>query len=342
MAMHEIEENNTGQGVNADSDSIITADSNIYSEAVGVVSASFFKRFRSWIVLLSLGLVWGMTFSLAKIAAEGGGHPIGIAYWQSLLGAIVLVSFSILKRRPIPINRKYLLFYTLCGILGSAIPNTLFFYAASKISAGVLSITVATVPLMTFAAAAMLRVEKLAWGRALGVIFGMTSIVLLVGPEASLPDPDSGIWVMAGVLAAVCYTIENMLIAIRMPEGVDAFAIAGGMFTAATLIMTPFMFVDGVFVPLLWPWGPIEFSILGMAFVSTFAYGIFVYLIIEAGPVFASQTAYVVTLSGVFWGMIIFGEQHSFWIWISLAIMMIALALVTPRKSKKSIKLGAE
>ena len=60
-------------------------------------------------------------------------------------------------------------------------------------------------------------------------------------------------------------------------------------------------------------------------------YGLFIMLVVRAGPVFASQTAYIVTLSGVFWGILIFGEEHSLWIWASLAVMLIALALVTPR-----------
>jgi drug/metabolite transporter (DMT)-like permease len=41
--------------------------------------------------------------------------------------------------------------------------------------------------------------------------------------------------------------------------------------------------------------------------------------------------AYVVTLSGIVWGIAIFGEQHSLWIWAALAAMMAALILVTPR-----------
>jgi len=60
---------------------------------------------------------------------------------------------------------------------------------------------------------------------------------------------------------------------------------------------------------------------------------LFIFLIVHAGPVFASQTAYVVTISGVFWGVVIFGEHHSAWIWASLVAMMMALTLVTPRKS---------
>ena len=53
----------------------------------------------------------------------------------------------------------------------------------------------------------------------------------------------------------------------------------------------------------------------------------------RAGPVFASQTAYVVTLSGVLWGMAIFSEAHSLWIWLSLLLMMVGLTLVRPRKA---------
>ena len=90
------------------------------------------------------------------------------------------------------------------------------------------------------------------------------------------------------------------------------------------------------FVPLVWPWGIVEWSIVGMAFISTVAYGLFVYLISKAGPVFAAQTAYVVTVSGVIWGMIIFGEAHSWWIWGSIGLMMFGLALVSPGKDNKS------
>lgn len=292
---------------------------------------SIIQRFWAWLVLLALGSVWGLTFSLAKIAADGGGHPLGIAYWQSLIGAVVLISYTFYSRKFIPFKRRHIIFYILCGILGSAIPNTIFFYAASNISPGILSITVATVPLMTFIAAVLLKFERFVILRVMGVVFGMISIILLVGPEASLPNPGSEVWVLLGIVAAVCYTIENMIIAMRTPEGVGALSTAAGMFLASALIMTPFMFIDGIFVPLVWPLGPVGWSIIGMSAVSVFAYGIFVYMIMQAGPVFASQTAYIVTISGVIWGIIIFDEKHSFWIWISLAVMMIALFCVSPK-----------
>ena len=104
------------------------------------------------------------------------------------------------------------------------------------------------------------------------------------------------------------------------------------MLIAATLIMTPFVFTTDSFVPLSWPWGSSTWAIISLAILSVVCYGLFIMLVVRAGPVFASQTAYIVTLSGVFWGILIFGEEHSLWIWASLAVMLIALALVTPRK----------
>ena len=50
------------------------------------------------------------------------------------------------------------------------------------------------------------------------------------------------------------------------------------------------------------------------------------------GAVFASQCAYAVTISGVIWGIIVFSEQHSIWVWSSVVVMLFGLALVLPAK----------
>jgi drug/metabolite transporter (DMT)-like permease len=54
-------------------------------------------------------------------------------------------------------------------------------------------------------------------------------------------------------------------------------------------------------------------------------------LVDRAGPVFTSFTANMVTLFGVFWGIVIFSEQNSIWVWLSFATIMVALAMVAPR-----------
>ena len=78
--------------------------------------------------------------------------------------------------------------------------------------------------------------------------------------------------------------------------------------------------------------GTAELSLIAMTVLHLVAYGGFIWLIGRAGPVFAAQVGYVVTLSGVFLGIVILGEQHSAWVWISLALALVGLALVQPRQ----------
>ncbi len=291
---------------------------------------------RAWAILLVLGAVWGLTFSLAKIAAAGGAHPLGITLWQALLGAAILGAVALLRRRRLSIKPWALQLYVLCGLLGTAIPGVLFFYAASRVSAGVLSITITVVPILTFVLSAMFGLDRFSFLRVMGVLFGTLAIVLLVVPEQSLSDPGSAPWVLAACAASACYSVENLLIALRMPDGEDSFMLAFGMFLAASAMLTPVVIATDSFVVLAWPWGPVEWSIIGMAAISALAYSMYIYLIGWAGPVFASQLAYAVTFAGVLWGMALFGERHSSWIWLSLALMLAGLALVTPRRRARS------
>ena len=62
-------------------------------------------------------------------------------------------------------------------------------------------------------------------------------------------------------------------------------------------------------------------------------------MIRTAGPVFASQTAYVITLAGVAWGMILLEESHSLYIWSALLLTLAGIALVRPQQPAN--RLGA-
>jgi drug/metabolite transporter (DMT)-like permease len=90
------------------------------------------------------------------------------------------------------------------------------------------------------------------------------------------------------------------------------------------------------FVPLSWPWGTVEWAIVSMAAISAVCYSLFIYLLSYAGAVFATQVAYLVTIFGIAWGIVIFDERHSVWIWLSLAAMLAGLALIRPRKHERA------
>jgi len=294
------------------------------------------KRSWAWIVLLFMGVAWGYSISLAKMAVAGGAHPFGVAMWTSLLGAGFLITDSAARRRSISVKPDVLLLYVACGLLGVAIPAILFYYAASRLPAGILSITVTVGPILTFLFAAMCGLERFASLRVLGVVFGALAVVLLVAPAASLPDPSAAPWVLLACGPGVCYALENMILTFRLPKGANPFMITCGSFLVSSAVMVSVVMATDSFVPLAWPWGTMEWAIVGIAAINAVVYGLFIYLIAYAGPVFSSQVAYLVTLFGVAWGMIIFDERHSVWVWLSLIIMLAGLTLVRPRKHERT------
>jgi drug/metabolite transporter (DMT)-like permease len=229
---------------------------------------------------------------------------------------------------------RYLLFYLVCGVLGTALPSTLYYYAAPHLPAGVLSITLGLTPLLTFAAAVLLKLDRYAPGRLLGVFLGIAAVLMIALPDASLPERTAAIWVVAALAAALSYAAENIIIAKFRPKSTQSLTLLLGMMTVATLALVPIVLATGSFVPLGWPWSTAEWSIVGMAAINVLSYWLFIYLVGATGPIFASQMAYVVMVSGVLWGLLIFGESHSGWIWGALGVMLAGLALVAPRRQE--------
>src|SRR5690606_16857417 len=124
------------------------------------------KRLRGWVILLIMGMAWGLSFSLARVAASAGIHPFSITFWEALGAGGTLILVCLVRRRPIPLSRDLLLLYLVAGALGMVVPNAIFFYAAAHVPAGILSISLAVIPLITFVASAALRLERFAPGRA--------------------------------------------------------------------------------------------------------------------------------------------------------------------------------
>src|SRR5262245_39317086 len=94
----------------------------------------------AWSVLLVMGATWGLSFSLARIAAVGGAHPLGIAFWECAIAGLLLICLVVYRRIPLKVTPRLACFNLTTGLVGTAIPGAAFFYAAAHLPAGVLSI----------------------------------------------------------------------------------------------------------------------------------------------------------------------------------------------------------
>ena len=108
----------------------------------------FRKPFRG--LFFSLWEQRGGYLFLWKIAVENGAKPFGVAQFQVMFAGIVLLFVNVIRGKSTQNMRDKLGFIFCIAMLGAAIPSVLFYYAAPHVPAGVLSITVAMIPLMTY------------------------------------------------------------------------------------------------------------------------------------------------------------------------------------------------
>ena len=290
-------------------------------------------RTRLWLFLglLCCGGVWGLTPSLARLATSEGADPLGLTLWQGVLGGLVLAVLSILRRRPPPLSRAHLVFYVMSGNAGTLLPNVVMFSAAPHITVGAMSMLISTVPLATYVQSVLVRIDRVSLGRMAGIALGAAAMALLI-----LPGGDSGTgsavqWVLIALLIPVSFGFESVYVAIRRPAGADVLTLLAGMLLAGGLMIAPVVLITGSTVPLYPPWGTVEWATVGMVLCNLGSYALFLYLIGVAGPVFATQSSYFVTLFGILWGMLIFSERHPVWFWVALGLLFGGMALVKER-----------
>lgn len=283
-----------------------------------------------WLTLGGVGLAWGCTQLFSKVIVNAGHHPLGISFASTLLGASIATTVLMVRGQRLPNSQHHLVFYLICGLTGTALPNFFSYTAITHLPVGVISIIMAAVPMTTFLAALIFGLDRAEPRRFLGLSAGIIAVLLLVLPKASLPGQEQALWVLIALLPSLSYTIENIYIAKSKPGNVNALQALCGLSWGALLAITPLTAMTGTWMDLsLSPQATA--SMAAMTVFHLLAYGGFVWLISTAGPVFAAQVGYVVTISGVALGIGFLGESHSAWVWLSLGLMLVGLALVQPR-----------
>ena len=73
---------------------------------------------------------------------------------------MILLGLTMARRRPLTLDRRHFRIYFIVALLGASIPNSLFYFAAPHVQAGVLSITVTLIPIITYAVATAIGSER--------------------------------------------------------------------------------------------------------------------------------------------------------------------------------------
>jgi drug/metabolite transporter (DMT)-like permease len=102
----------------------------------------------------------------------------------------------------------------------------------------------------------------------------------------------------------------------------DAIQAMFGASIAGLVFCAPVMLAMGHWFPMPLKPGLAEWALIASSALHALLYASFVWLAARAGSVFASQSAYFTTASGIVWAMVLLGERFSPWVWAAAAVML--------------------
>lgn len=281
--------------------------------------------------LLFIGTSWGLTQPLTKIAVSTGYQPFGIIFWQMVIGVIILGTVNYLRRRPLPLNPRVILFYFLFAMIGTLIPNASSYHAYTVLPSGIMSLLLSLIPMMAFPIALVLGLDEFNIKRLAGLSLGLAAVLLIVGLPTALPDPAMLAFIPLGILASLMYAFEGNFVARFGTGGVGPVQLLLGSSIVGAVIMGPLSVATGQWINPLHSWHAEDWALIGSAFIHSFVYTLYVMIVRKYGPVFSVQVSYLVTATGMGWAMLILGERYTGPVWLALGLMFIGMYLVSPQ-----------
>ena len=127
------------------------------------------------------------------------------------------------------------------------------------------------------------------------------------------------------------YAMEGVFVARYGMAGMDPVQAMFGASLVGLVLCVPLVWVTGSWVSPAPPWGRPEVALLISSALHACLYAGYVGLAAKAGAVFASQSAYIVTASGLCWAMLLLGERFSPLVFVAMGVMLAGLTLVRPR-----------
>ncbi len=286
--------------------------------------------------LIFVGIAWGAVPSLARLATTEGADTLHATFLQALIGGLVLLAATLVRGRRFHLSWRHLWFYTVCGFTGTTVPTAIIFAASPEIGAGMTAIVMALAPILTYFGACVLGFEPHRFWRLCGIALGFAAVLLIVLPDLRFGLESLTAWLLISLFIPTCYAIESLIIALRRPPEGDAMMLVAGMLLSSALVLLPAVLLGGSVDAIALGWDAVSAAVGGIAIINVTSYVIFLYLISAAGPIFATFAGYLNMVSGVIWGIVVWQESHSPWVWAAVVLLGVAMYLVTERKAAQA------
>lgn len=279
--------------------------------------------------LVVLAAIWGSSFLFIKVAV-GEMHPTYLTLGRVGSGALALLVVLLVTRQKLPRAGRVWLHLNLVSAFGVVLPFTLFGYGEERISSVLAGIWNAATPLIVLPMALLVfRTERPTLRKAVGVVLGFLGVVVVLGVWEGVGGSHLTGQLMC-FAAAACYGVsipyQKKYLA---GEPISGLALTTGQLLVATAqiaIVAPF--VGGA------PPSPADLSwkaigaVLSIGVLGTgLAFVINLRNVRLAGASTASMVTYVVPLFAVAVGMVVLGEELSWYQPVGALVVLLGVAV---------------
>lgn len=292
---------------------------------------------RNWVQFGALGLIWGSSFLLIKVAVDDFG-PLPLVSVRIGLAALVMALFIRLTGRTLPHTRRELAALVFVGVMNTAVPFTLITWGEQDVDSGLATVLNGTTPLFTLVFAHLaLTDERITPQKVLGLGVGFVGVVLLASRDvdSSSPNPLSG--QLAVLVASSCYAMSVVTIR-RYLRGVDPFTVAG-----TSLIIGGVAIVTVTLLAAPLP-DPADLTLAGVAsaivlalFNTVLAYFLFYHLIATWGATRTSLVTYLMPPVGVTLGAIFLDETVDWKIVVGAVLILGGILAVNVHRRRPRV-----
>ncbi len=287
------------------------------------------------VLLFVIGGLWGFFYILIKTGVTGGVAPMTYLFWFLTVAATVLLAIGKVRGSRLRLGRAHLAYYFRVGLIRFTLANLIFYTVQGKLPVGVMAVVMAFTPIFTYVLSLIARIDRADALRMTGILCSFAGVLLIVVPKASLPDPSLGLWVLIGFGGPLLHALGYVLLSEKSrPEGSDSIGLATGTLYAAAIMAFAMAQVFGQFRVPLPPFTTGEWAMIAHAVLAGFNFYAIFELIRIAGPTYMSQSSFLAVGFGVLFGILIFDERHSVWVWLATGLILLGLGLVNARQKK--------
>jgi drug/metabolite transporter (DMT)-like permease len=259
-----------------------------------------------FIRMLLLSAIWGASFLFMRVAAPVL-DTLPTAFFRTLLAAGSLIVILLVLRTAWRWDAQTRGAMAV-GVINSAIPFSMYAFAAKQLPAGYSAILNATTPLMGVLVGAAFFGESFTLRKLAGVVIGMAGVAVLTqaGPVPVTPAVLLG--ALACLVATFCYGLGGFF-AKRWVSGLDSKLVAFYSQAGASIALAPLFALNP---PAQLGGTNVWLAMAALGVVCTgLAYILYFRLIADIGPVKSLAVTFLIPLFGVLWGALFLREELS-------------------------------